>query len=94
MEIGHKVSFVILVFYHRFCHLAFYCFIVRFFPFLSFASCILRPASASFLSSVRSTDHWGDMGEFSGRGQCTDLASWPLHKMYMLLLAVSARCLS
>ena len=32
---------------------------------------------------------WVNLMGWAGRGQCTDLASWPLHKMYMLLLAVS-----
>ena len=47
---------------------------------------------SSVLSSVRSTDYWViwvNLMGWAGRGQCTDLASWPLHKMYMLLLAVS-----
>ena len=37
---------------------------------------------------------WVNLVGWAGRGQCTDLASWPLDKMYMLLLAVSAQCLS
>ena len=96
MEIGHKVSFIILVFW---------CFIIVFVVWLFivlssvFYLFILHPASCicTFLSSARSTDYWGDMGEFGGmgrRGQCTELASWPLDKMCMLLLAVSAQCLS
>ena len=91
MEIGHKVSFIILVFW---------CFIIVFVVWLFivlssvFYLFILHPASCicTFLSSARSTDYWViwvNLVGWAGRGQCTDLASWPLHKMYMLLLAVS-----
>ena len=31
---------------------------------------------------------WVNLMGWAGRGQCTDLASWLLNKMYMLLLAV------
>ena len=76
------------MFYRCFCRLAFCCFIVCFYVLL----CIMHPAFASFLSSVRSTNYWViwvNLVGWAGRGQCTDLASWPLYKMYMLLLAVS-----
>jgi len=68
MEIGHKVSFIILVFWCFIIVLSsgFLLFYRLFFIFLS---CILRPAFASVLSSARSTDYWGDMGEFSGMGR-------------------------
>ena len=36
---------------------------------------------------------WVNLMGWAGRGQCTDLASWLLDKMYMLLLAVIC-CLS
>ena len=32
---------------------------------------------------------WVNLMGWAGQGQCTDLASWPLNKMYMLLLVVS-----
>ena len=51
-----------------------------------------------FYCSVWSTNYRCDMGEFDGMGQggaVYYLASWPLNKMYMLSLAVSAvLCLS
>ena len=68
MEIGHKVSFIILVFWCFIIVFVVWLFIVLSSVFI-FLSCILRPAFASFLSSARSTDYWGDMGEFSGMGR-------------------------
>ena len=54
MESGLKVSFIILVFYRLL-----FCLVVAIFIVLSFC----------FYRSVRSTDYWGDMGEFSGMGR-------------------------
>ena len=96
MEIGHKVSFIILVFWCFIIVLSsgFLLFYRLFFIFLS---CILRPAFAPFYclpGQLIIGVTWVNLVGWAGRGQCTDLASWPLDKMYMLLLAVSAQCLS
>ena len=82
-EIGPKVSFIILAFWYFII-----VFVVWFFIVLLSVLAFYR----LFLSSVRSTNYWViwvNLMGWAGRGQCTDLASWPLHKMYMLLLAVS-----
>ena len=78
------------MFYHCFCRLAFYCFIVCFLSFYP-ASCVLHlhpfyRLPGQLIIGVT----WVNLVGWAGRGQCTDLASWPLDKMYMLLLAVSA----
>ena len=96
MEIGHKVSFIILVFWCFIIVLSsgFLLFYRLFFIFLS---CILRPAFAPVYclpGQLIIGVTWVNLVGWAGRGQCTDLASWPLDKMYMLLLAVSAPCLS
>ena len=85
MEIGHKVSFIILVFW---------CFIIVFVVWLFivlssvFYLFILHPASCicpfyrlpgQLIIGVT----WVNLVGWAGRGQCTDLASWPLDKMYM-----------
>ena len=77
MEIGHKVSFIILVFW---------CFIIVFVVWLFivlssvFYLFILHPfyrLSGQLIIGVT----WVNLVGWAGRGQCTDLASWPLHKM-------------
>ena len=78
------------MFYHCFCRLAFYCFIVCFLSFYP-ASCVLHlhpfyRLPGQLIIGVT----WVNLVGWAGRGQRTDLASWPLDKMYMLLLAVSA----
>ena len=90
MEIGHKVSFIILVFwcfiivlssgFLLFCRLFFYLFILH--PFYRLSGQLIIGVT------------WVNLVGWAGRGQCTDLASWPLDKLYMMLLAVSAQCLS
>ena len=95
MEIGHKVSFIILVFWCFIIVFVVWLFIVLSSVFI-FLSCILRPAFAPFYrlpGQLIIGVTWVNLVGWAGRGQCTDLASWPLDKMYMLL-AVSARCLS
>ena len=67
-EIGPKVSFIILVFWYFIIVFVVWLFIVLSSVFYLF---ILHPASCicTFLSSARSTDYWGDMGEFNGTGR-------------------------
>ena len=73
----------------------YHCFVVWLFIVLSsvFLSFILHPfyrLSGQLIIGVT----WVNLVGWAGRGQCTDLASWPLDKLYMMLLAVSAQCLS
>ena len=97
MEIGHKVSFIILVFWCFIIVFVVWLFIVLSSVFLSFypASCVLHlhpfyRLPGQLIIGVT----WVNLVGWAGREQCTELASWPLDKMYMLLLAVSAQCLS
>merc|ERR1711911_554296 len=81
------MSASIVIFFHYFRILSLF----LSYGFLLFY-CLFLAFYRLFLSSVRSTNYWViwvNLVGGAGRGQCTDLASWPLHKMYMLLLAVS-----